>query len=167
MGAGQLHIFTVPKQTAIQHFGLLTSSVFLQNNKDLLEIRAEASLIWQKSDLDLMEIKHYLDRLFVNAQKDEYGNSYQWKISNGWLNHEDRIDHDASLSYDENGKIKELLIRPYANKIGVDFIKKLVAFCQKYDLLLLRLDGLIFEPTTDGMNDFLDFFSYKNLEIKL
>ena len=72
MGAGQLHIFTVPKQTAIQHFGLLTSSVFLQNNKDLLEIRAEASLIWQKSDLDLMEIKHYLDRLFVNAQKDEY-----------------------------------------------------------------------------------------------
>ena len=167
MGAGQLHIFTVPKQAAIQHFGLLTSSIFLQNKQGLSEIREEIKIIWQKSDLDLMEIKHYLDRLFVNAEKSENERHYYWKISNNAFNHDEKIDHDASLSYDENGKIIELLIRPYANKIGVDFIKKLVAFCQKYDLLLLRYDGFAFEPTIDGMNDFLDCSLYQNLETNL
>lgn len=160
MGWHQIILFTVPRKSLIEEYGLWERNMLKERFEGRFEqIRAELTRLWALSDFNIMEIVHQIERMFTKKEIWEYETGgYSWKSKTY------PIDNDAWIDFDsESNKIKEICIRPdVRNDENLDFFAKTLAFVQKYDLLMINMHGNIFEPTKQDCLEIFEIIFFGN-----
>jgi hypothetical protein len=156
MAVWQYNLTVIPKNSIIEKYGEIPQKLFIDveswtkyrekwnNEKVQPEIDfedAKTILWWKNSEIDLESTTIQIDELVSRASWSE-PNFLSWKSN-------DENDNDCHIAISEKNKIiSEFIFRTdLRNKDNIElFLNGILNICKANELLLMNLEGYLFEP---------------------